>query len=45
MLQLVVIILFCVAAALFALTVAGFSLSIFARFLKRGERVSEEQEI
>jgi hypothetical protein len=40
--QLVVIILVCIAASVFALTLAGVSLSIFAKFLKRSEQASKD---
>jgi hypothetical protein len=45
MLQVIVVILFFVVASLLALTIAGLSLSMFGKFLKRSERVSEEQEV
>jgi hypothetical protein len=43
--QLVVIILVCFFASLLALIIAGVSLSVFARFLKRADASHEKQRL
>ena len=43
--QMIAVILVCIVASVFALTLAGVSLSIFAKFLKRLDQLSKEQEL
>ena len=43
--QVVVVILVCLFASLLALTIAGVSLSIFARVLKRADAPQEKQRL
>ena len=43
--QVVVVILVCFFASLLALTIAGVSLSVFARFLKRADGPHDKQQL
>ncbi|HEY7914365.1 MAG TPA: hypothetical protein VIG62_20810 [Blastocatellia bacterium] len=40
--QIIGVLIVCIVAALLALTIAGVSLSVFEKFLKRAEEVKEE---
>ena len=42
-LQMMAILLVCILAFMVAMTIAGFSLSVFGRFLRRAEDAGEEQ--
>jgi hypothetical protein len=43
--QVVVVIIVCIAASLLALTLAGASLAVFAKLLKRTDEASKEQRL
>ena len=43
MLQLMAILLVCILAFMVAVTIAGFSLTVFGKFLRRADEGGEEQ--
>jgi hypothetical protein len=43
--QIIVVVIACIAASLLALTLAGASLAVFAKILKRTEEPGKEQRL